>query len=279
MAAADDDVELHAGSGEHVTLEIVLRRRPGADDHLGRILGQGLAGIEPDDPVGVRHGLAPAVAVRCGDLHSPALQEAREGSVARADLQTAPGSDHPGQRLDQFARVETVDALGLHQRHEAFLLPDQRPEQAEPEQRDRLALQPFREQQLLRDEAVEQVEAQLAFGRAGIGGQRGEAKLLDRLVRHAAADELRQGGFLALLRLPGRRGEALQVGLQLFRDAALDDGGNLLLHRRPFRGIPCAELIQRGVRLQPLQGFRVVFLLHGNVVEIAGLKFRRSPTT
>src|SRR3989338_8550597 len=65
VAAADDDIKLHAGRREHVTLEIVLRRRPRTDDHLRGIGSQCLAGVEFDDPFGILHRLAPAVVICC----------------------------------------------------------------------------------------------------------------------------------------------------------------------------------------------------------------------
>jgi len=109
------------------------------------------------------------VVVGRDDREAACGKEAGERSVAGSDLQTGPSVDQRGERVDQLARIEAVDALWFDQRHDPAALPQQRPERPEPEQGHRLALQVAREQELLGDEAVDEVQPDLARGDARRG--------------------------------------------------------------------------------------------------------------
>ncbi len=165
-----------------------------------------------------------------------ASEEAAEGAVAGGDLEGAAFADLARQLLDQLARVEAVDPLGLDERHQEALLGEDRPYQPERGARDRLALEPLAlEQQLLGEPAVPQVEPDLAPGDPGGGG---DADLAQRLGGHGALD----------LVVSAALGDALDVGLEVVDVAGVDDVGDLALHLLPVLGMGLAHLPERLLR-------------------------------
>jgi hypothetical protein len=217
-----------------------------------------LARVLSKDGVRELDAVPPAVVIGGGDLGTFACEQPGESPIPGGDLKTGVAPDHRRQRLDQAFGVETVDALRLDERHQESPLPEKRPDEAEPEQRHRFALEIVCEEELLRDPSVDQVEADPACRDAGSGG---EVQLLERRGGHLTSDlrgEHRIRSWLAA-RMTGRGrrrlGHGDGVGLELFAIAPVDELLELALNRIPLREVRLAKFCERRSFFQPRADF------------------------
>ena len=177
-------------------------------------------------------------------------EEAAEGTVSRGQLDRRAIADDRRDLAHQLPRVEAVDPLRLHQRHEQALLRDQRPHQAEGAHRDGAALQPAREEEALDQRAAPQPEARrprLAGGgreEHAIGRQQGQARLHE--VWHGGGDH--PGITRGQARAPGRGGRCrlAHEGLDGRRRARFHRAHQARSHVLPLLGVTLHQLLERG---------------------------------